>query len=89
MDRYPQFAALKAVYVCDNNRVMLHVTHLQTKCFLSHFHAYQVSTTSVSSVVCVHNLCQPYPLHIHILHIDNVLQQVIVPKHFIPGTLQV
>ena len=87
-DDYPQLGILQGIYVADNNRVVFRVRLCATELFNSHYHAFKISNTSSYKLVQVQELYNPHPVHIRTISSSTTVQQVVVMKYHIYGTLQ-
>lgn len=85
-DDYPIFGKIVEIFVQENNRITFYVKVMRTVNFLYHYHAYAIEQTDVSTLISVHSLLDPFPLHVRRL---NSVHQIIISKHHIIGTLQV
>ena len=87
-DEYPQFGKLQGIYVVEGNRVLLRLRLCTTQLFDHHHHSFIISTTPTYKVVSVEELYNPVPLHVRTIYSENAVQQVVVMKYHICGTLK-
>ena len=85
-DDYPVFGHLKGIYIV-NDSVTLHVRVAETIAFDEHYHSYILKTTESFETVPVKSLYDPWPLHCRKMEIDGKMQQIILLKHHILGTV--
>ena len=85
-DDYPVFGHLKGIYAVDDN-ITLHVRLAETIAFDEHYHSYVLKATESFETVPVKRLYDPWPLHCRKMEVDRKMQQMIVLKHHILGTL--
>ena len=80
------FGHLKGIYVVDDN-ITLHVRVAETIAFDEHYHSYILKATESFETVPVKTLYNPWPLHYCKMEVDGKMQQLIILKHHILGTL--
>lgn len=83
---YPVFGHLKGIYIVNDN-VTLHVRVTETITFDEHHHSYILKATKSFETVPVKKLYDPWPLHCRKLEVDGKMQQMIILKHHILGTV--
>ena len=85
-DGYPVFGHLKGIYIINHN-VTLHVRVAETIRFDEHHHSYVIKATKSYQTVAAKRLYDPWPLHCRKLEVDGKIQQMIILKHHILGTV--
>lgn len=85
-DGYPVFGHLKGIYIISDN-VTLHVRVAETITFDEHHHCYVLNATKSFEAVSVKKLYDPWPLHCRKLEVNGKIQQTIILKHHILGTV--
>ena len=83
-DDYPVFGHHKGIYVVDD--ITLHVRVAETIAFDEHYHSYVLKATESFEIVPVIRL-RSLALHCRKMEVDGKMQQMIVLKHHILGTL--
>ena len=66
---------------------MFNVCVMETLSFLSHFHAYCVSSSPVQKVIPLSKLHSPFPVHLYHVVCNGITKQVVVPKFHVSGCL--
>ena len=81
-DDSPQFSQIKDIFIVDS-RILFGVIIFNTVSFCRHFHAYEVTETSLHNIVHIEELEFPYTEILR--HCDSKL--FVVVKYHITGTV--